>query len=76
MKKTPEQLRQAARKKLVRLLSRNKLEEVSGLSRPWHADVPTLIANALRDEVWDADTEGEIEAVIKDLLRQARNPSV
>lgn len=58
--------RNATRRKLLNLLPRNKLEEISGLERPWHANKSDLLDRAVNN--WDGD---EMQALMNDLLRKA-----
>lgn len=55
-----------ARMKLLRLLNRNELEELSGLERPWLANKPDLINNAFSR--WDKD---EIERIVMRIVNHA-----
>lgn len=55
-----------ARMKLLNLLSRNELEEMSGLERPWLANKPALLSCAF--EKWDKD---EVERIVMSIIRHA-----
>jgi hypothetical protein len=52
----------AWRKKILNLLPRRFLEEVSDMKQPWNADRATLIATALHG--WTDDTADEIFAFL------------
>lgn len=64
MARQPQALK---RRKLLALLPRSKLEELSGLERPWHANRPDLI-----DKIVAAWPHDEIEDEIKRLLESAK----
>lgn len=56
--------RESARKRLLSILVRNDLEELSGMEAPWHADRATLISHALAR--WDAESvRRAIERIMK-----------
>lgn len=60
------QLRDAARKKLVKLLARKTLEQIAIISRPWSLDRPALELHIV--EHWDSDA---IESAFHKLLVRA-----
>lgn len=62
-----EKHRNAARNKLLRLLSRSKLERLSELERPWLADTKTLMVMVRIS--WPSD---EIESQLKSIFETAK----
>jgi len=59
--------REKARRKLLRLLDRKMLEDLSGRDRPWHSDRPTLESAILAR--WPHD---DIAEAIGQLVEAAR----
>lgn len=56
--------RDAARRKILGILPRAAIEELSGLEKPWHAAKPDLIECAIKR--WDSDAVREkIDFVFK-----------
>lgn len=58
--------RERIRKRLLSILSRNQLEELSGLERPWAADRSSLLKYALAR--WHGE---EVEEAVRVLIRRA-----
>jgi hypothetical protein len=55
-----------ARRKLLKLATRQQLEDMSQMSRPWLADIATLTEAALW--YWSAD---DVSDIVKELMRVA-----
>jgi hypothetical protein len=62
-----EMTKEQARRKLIHILPRNVLEDLSGLEQPWHSDRTNLEAAALAKWDWD-----EVEIAIMKILERAR----
>lgn len=60
--------RDAARRKLLNILSRDAIEKLSGMERPWHANRSDLVEMVMAR--WDHD---EVTAAIEDVLRRAKD---
>jgi len=72
MNRSPEARRIVARKKLLSLIPRARLESLALCDRPWVLERSELIERATTDDKWDED---RVERIIKDIFRAARNPS-
>lgn len=56
--------RDAARRKLLSILSRDAIESLSGMERPWHANRKDLVEMIMGR--WDHDgVEGAIDCVLR-----------
>lgn len=63
----PARRREAARRKLLGIISRSKLEDLSEMDRPWHASKAELITACIAR--WNHD---EVQTIVLSILEEAR----